>query len=192
MRLVYGVGFNDRKYPVRENWILLKEYALWFAMMARCYSEPAKKNKKSYIDCEVSENFKSYSYFYEWCQNQAGFNQKGFELDKDLLAKGNKEYHPDKCVFIPREINSFLRTSSKSRGDLPIGVCKEKGGVFRAQLRNGVEQRYLGTFSTPEQAFKAYKQAKEAHTKVLANKYKDQIDPRAYDALMRYTVDIND
>ena len=192
MRLVYGVGFNDKKYPVRENGILLKEYALWFAMMARCYSEPAQKNQKSYIGCEVSENFKSYSYFYEWCQNQAGFNQNGFELDKDLLAKGNKEYHPDKCMFIPREINSFLRTSSKSRGDLPIGVCKVKGGGFHAQLRNGVGKKYLGTFSTPEQAFQAYKHARENCTKVLANKYKDQIDPRAYEALMNYKVEETD
>ena len=192
MRLIYGVGFNDRKHPVRENGIHIKEYALWFAMMARCYSEAAQKNQKSYIGCEVSENFKSYSYFYEWCQNQAGFNQKGFELDKDLLAKGNREYHPNKYVFIPKEINSSLKTSSKSRGDLPIGVCKDKGGGFKAQLRNWVGRKHLGTFPAPELAFQAYKAAKEQAIKDMANKWKDQIDPCAYDALIAYQVEITD
>lgn len=56
----------------------------------------------------------------------------------------------------------------------------------------GSEREYLGSFQNPNEAFEAYKKAKEAHIKVLANKYKDQIDPRAYDALMRYEVKITD
>jgi hypothetical protein len=34
--------------------------------------------------------------------------------------------------------------------------------------------------------------AKEAYIKEVANKWKDQIDPRAYEALMSYQVEIND
>ena len=187
VKLVCGVGINDKK----DHWDT-KEYKLWANMLARCYREGTKIKQESYKDCTTSEEFKIYSVFYDWCQNQIGFNQPNFELDKDLLVKSNKEYHPDKCVFIPREINSFLRTASKSRGDLPIGVRKAKSGGFHARLRNWVGRKHLGTFSTTEQAFKAYKQAKEAHTKVLANKYKDQICPRAYEALMNYQVEITD
>ena len=33
---------------------------------------------------------------------------------------------------------------------------------------------------------------KEQHAKVLANKWKDKIDPRAYEALMKWNVDITD
>ena len=43
-----------------------------------------------------------------------------------------------------------------------------------------------------KKAFYAYKTVKEAYTKEVAEKWKDQIDPRAYEALMKYKVDIND
>ena len=42
--------------------------------------------------------------------------------------------------------------------------------------------------NTPEEAFQAYKQAKETYIKLQAEKWKDQIDVRAYEALMRYEV----
>ena len=37
-----------------------------------------------------------------------------------------------------------------------------------------------------------YKQAKEAFIKEQAEKWESQIDPRAYEALMKYTVEITD
>lgn len=187
MRLVQGIGIND--VPGSRK---TKEYSLWASMLNRSYDEKLHQRQPTYLDCETSSEFLVLSKFHNWCQNQIGFNQPKFELDKDLLEKGNKEYHPDKCVFIPKEINSFLRTRKKSRGDLPIGVCKVKDGGFKAQLNNGVEKKYLGSFSTPEQAFQAYKQAKENHIKLLAEKYRDQIDPRAYDAFLNYKVEITD
>ena len=51
---------------------------------------------------------------------------------------------------------------------------------------------YLGTFNTPEEAFCAYKEVKEAYIKDVADKWKDRIDPRVYDALMNYQVEITD
>lgn len=38
----------------------------------------------------------------------------------------------------------------------------------------------------------AYKQAKEAYIKEVANKWKDQIDPRVYEALMIWEVEGTD
>ena len=60
-------------------------------------------------------------------------------------------------------------------------VCKNKG-----------KQEYLGLFKTELEAFNAYKVAKEAFVKEQANKFKSQIDPRAYNALMNYEVGIDD
>ena len=50
----------------------------------------------------------------------------------------------------------------------------------------------LGSFKTELEAFNAYKQAKETFIKELADKWKDKIDPRAYEALMNYEVSIDD
>lgn len=187
MRLFLGIGINDVHGVSRT-----KEYRLWTGMINRCHNELFHKNKMSYSTCRVSDDFLVLSKFRDWCQNQIGFNQPNFELDKDLLEKGNKEYHPDKCVFIPREINLFIRTKKQIRGAQPIGVKVNKWGDYISQISINGENIYLGIFKSPHDAFIAYKVAKEAQTKVLANKYKDMIDPRAYEALMNYKVDITD
>ena len=49
-----------------------------------------------------------------------------------------------------------------------------------------------GFFDTELEAFNVYKTAKESYLKEQAEKYKSQIDPRAYNALMNYTVEIDD
>ena len=54
------------------------------------------------------------------------------------------------------------------------------------------EKSYIASFSNPIDAFNAYKQAKELYIKELANKWKDKIDIRAYNALMNYQVEITD
>ncbi len=58
--------------------------------------------------------------------------------------------------------------------------------------RNNGKSERLGYFNTELEAHLAYKEAKEAYLKELADKYKDMLDPRAYKALYNYTVDIDD
>ena len=123
-----------------------------------------------------------------------GFGNKGWHLDKDLLVKGNKIYSEDTCVFLPVEINSVLTKTDKLRGDYPIGVhwCNAKK-VFVAQInRNKGQQEWLGKFDNPNDAFLAYKKAKESYLKELANKWMGKIDDRAHNALMNYEVEITD
>ena len=54
------------------------------------------------------------------------------------------------------------------------------------------KQEYLGSFKTEIEAYNAYKQAKESFIKEQAEKWKWQIDDRAYNALMNYQVEIDD
>lgn len=191
---VYGVGVIGDKYPSKVNGVHTKEYKLWTSMLVRCYSDNSKKRRPTYEGCEVSNNFKSYEYFYEWCNKQVGFGVEGFELDKDLLIKGNKVYSEDSCVFIPTEINSLLVKRENMRGKYLIGVCWSKtANAFVSRVsRNKGMQEHLGVFNTELEAFRAYKQAKETFIKEQANKFKSQIDDRAYEALMNYTVEITD
>ena len=191
---VYGIGIVGNKYPISKCGKNTKEYVLWADMLRRCYSDSFKKKNPAYIGCEVSDNFKSYEYFYEWCNEQVGFGNNGWHLDKDLLIKGNKVYSESTCVFIPTEINSLLVKREALRGTHLIGVywhntkkafvarvCKNKGG-----------SEYLGHFKTEIEAFNAYKVAKEVFVKEQAENWKAQIDPRAYEALMSYEVGIDD
>ena len=187
IKLVMGVGINDRRYPVWAEGKVLKEYHLWYNLLARCQCPKYQRKHPTYIGCSASENFKSYSYFHEWVQQQIGFGQKGFELDKDLIFKGNKLYSEETCLFLPRELNGLLPSCKTVRGVLPIGVSSHMDR-FRASCHTGSSSRYLGHFDTPEEAHNAYKQAKESYIKLQAEKWKDQIDVRAYEALMRYEV----
>ena len=191
---VCGVGILGIKYPSTVNSRNTKEYALWQHMLQRCYSDVYKKKKPTYEGCEVSDNFLHYEYFYEWCNEQIGFGNVGFELDKDLLIKGNKVYSENTCVFLPHEINQILVKRTASRGRHLIGVhwCKQ-GKAFKAQIsKNKGKQEHLGYFKTELEAFNAYKKAKEAFIKEQANEWNGKIDIRAYEALMNYTVEIDD
>ena len=194
---VYGVGMIGKELTSKDS-KNTKEYIVWHNMLQRSYDPKYHKKYNSYTDCSVSENFKHYTYFKDWCNNQIGFNSvddKGnfFELDKDLLIKGNKVYSEDNCVFLPSEINILLVSSKRSRGENVIGVYFNKDkGKYQTSLKVNGKLKYLGRFDTEYEAFLAYKQAKEARVKNIANKWKDQIDTRAYEALMKYQVEITD
>ena len=82
---VYGVGELGTKYPTKVNGVLTKEYDLWHSMLRRCYSDSSKKKCPTYIGCEVSAKFKSFEYFYEWCNKQIGFYNQGNENPICLL-----------------------------------------------------------------------------------------------------------
>ena len=190
---VYGIGITG-DIQVNVNGQYLKEYKIWKRVLCRCYSVCYQKVQPTYIDCSVSENFRYLEYFKEWCNNQIGFNSvdekgKPFALDKDILVKGNRVYNEDVCVFVPQEVNLLFTKRDKSRGEYPIGVSFHKSrGMLTATLNN----KYLGYFNTAEQAFQVYKTAKEAYIKEVANKWKDKIDPKVYEALMNYEVHIDD
>lgn len=179
---ILGVDFcNDE--------VKTKQFMLWKNMLKRCYSEVSLKESPTYHNCKVSDNFVEYPYFKEWCNKQIGFDQKGWELDKDILIKGNKIYSEETCCFVPKEINLAFVKKEKSRGDYLIGVDFHKA---RKQYRARCGTKHLGWFSTELEAFNVYKHTKEAYIKELANKWKDQIDPRIYEALMNYQVEITD
>ena len=189
---VHGVGVIGKE-PISENGKKHKEYELWCSMLLRCYDVKKHLDNPTYMGCAVSENFKYYPYFKEWCNKQIGFDQEGWHLDKDILVKGNKLYSEDTCCFVPPEINVLLTSNKVNRGYLPVGVtCRGKILRFRATVGVGGKNISLGTYSTPEEAFRVYKVSKEKHIKDVANKWKEYLDIRVYEALMNYEVEIDD
>lgn len=191
---VQGFGIVGTE-NVRDNeGIILETYRKWESMIGRVYSKSVKTDVNNpYFGTSISEDFRWFKDFKEWCSKQVGFGNKGWHLDKDILIKGNKVYSPETCCFVPPEINILLVNSRATRGDFPVGVYYEASrDKFQSYIRMYGKKKSLGRFATLEEAFYAYKQAKEDYIKEVAEMYKDQIDIRVYEALMKYEVDIND
>lgn len=181
MKLVCGIGVNKKQRPG----VGTRAYHVWVGILADC-SNPETKSKIG--------DFKNYTKFYDWYESQIGYDMD-YRITKDLIDKKNNKFSSDKCVLVPLEISYFLRKSKKSRGKLPVGVDKQTNGNpprYIARASFGDVRKTLGTRSTPQEAFELYKAAKEAEAHRLAEKYRDQIDPRAYEALLNYKVEITD
>ena len=185
---LHGVGVLGDKYTLKEGGVTKREYKLWSGMLYRCYDECYKARFPTYNDCEVSEYFKRYDNFHEWCNTQKGFTEDGWHLDKDLIVSGNKVYSENNCVFLPEIVNLAIVKPKKSR-DLPTGVSKAyKSRKFAARIGQYGSIKYLGAFYEIEDAYNTYKDAKKVYITELADKYKHLLDERAYDALINYKV----
>ena len=195
---VHNVGINDYGEKIKLNGKHIYEYSLWKDMLKRCYSEKYNNKYPTYKNCSVEEYFLSFNNFYNFIRLLDGFgcvDSSGnlFQLDKDLLIKGNKVYSRDTICFIPREVNIFITDNKSKRGNYPIGVYFNKNrNTFSTSISINGKYNHIGVFDNPTDAFNAYKKEKEAKAKYLAYKWKDQIDERAFQALMNYEVDIND
>lgn len=204
--LKYGVGvFEEGKFKAREKlengkYKTCGHYNAWMSMLDRCYNTPSDSVRfKKYTTCEVCKEWHYFQNFAEW------YNEHyvdGYQLDKDILVKGNKVYSPETCCFVPQEINNLIENRDQDRGDYPVGVslnktCKHSVS-FRARcsVLEGGKRLYksLGCFDTKEKAFEAYKVAKEKNVRsVISEYYKDgKVSEKVYMALINYTVNIED
>lgn len=192
-KTIYGVGFIGKgehlPYVNKER---TEAYNHWSKSMERCYSESYQKVQPSYVGCTVSDEWHNFQVFGDWKESNE-YYQLGFQLDKDILVKGNKIYSPDTCCFLPPILNSILGDSKVRRGCSPKGTYydKDRDSYLSSISLNNVKT-FLGYYKSPEEAFYTYKEAKEKYIKEVATTYKDQIDSRAYEALMNYEVSIDD
>ena len=193
---VYGVGFigvGDFK-TCDENGKKTKCYKTWNDMLRRCYDPKLQEKYQTYKNCTVCKEWHNYQVYAKWHnENYYEVGNEQMDLDKDILCKGNKVYSPTTCVYVPHSINVLFTKRDKRRGNLPIGVSSKFENKFQAWVSKGNGKPiYLGRYNTPEEAFLAYKKAKEAYIKEVAEEYKGKIDNRLYEALMNYEVEITD
>jgi len=194
-RSVHGVGyFGQGKYKSKnKQGKRFLYYQTWMGMIERCYCPKTQEKHSSYKGCSVDERWHNFQVFAEWFQeNYNTETMQGWQLDKDLVLKGNKTYSPENCCFVPSQVNSILLKTNSKRGKYPIGVSK-LGNKYKATIRkNSRLSTHLGSFDTIEEAFQAYKTAKEEYIKEIANKWRGLIDERVYWTLMNHQVQITD
>lgn len=196
---IFGIGYiGEGEYNVSINGKQTKEYSEWRSMLTRCYDKKYKVKRPTYEDCIVDEYFHNFQNYCKWRED--GYYEiegERMHLDKDILYKGNKIYTPDKCIFVPERINTLFVRSNAIRGDCPIGVCYHKDrnkyiAYCNTIINNKKERVFLGYYNTSEEAFKVYKEFKEAYIKQVADEYKGRIPDRLYEAMYRWEVEITD
>ena len=187
--------FKDGKYV--STW----EYNKWMGMLQRCFDDKYKEKYPTYKDTACCERWLCFANFledleilkqeYNW-----GKDEK-LNLDKDILYKSNKIYSLENCILVPNWINTLFTKSNAIRGDCPIGTTYHKASKkYQARCNINGENKNLGYYNTTEQAFNAYKIAKEQEVKRIANECvsKGYItkDSRLYNAMINYQVEIDD
>lgn len=163
-------------------------YDVWVNMLSRCYDDYTQSQQPAYIGCSVDERWHSLEVFAHWYLNHP-FRGEGFHLDKDLLVKGNRVYSEEVCTLIPPEVNAALSIKPSPKSGLPIGVNKIDNG-YVARLCTGETREYLGYYKTPEEAHEVYVKAKEDYIRRLAEKWKGQIEGKAYQALREWKFNV--
>lgn len=195
-RRVFNIGYlGEGPYKVSENGKVTKQYEAWKDMLRRCYDSKYHKRKPTYKGCAVCDEWHNFQNFAQWYdENYYEVPGEQMALDKDILVKGNKVYSPEACVFVPQYINSLFVKRDNDRGSCPVGVYYDKQNKkYKAQcsLRTG-KRKHLGHYDTPEEAFQAYKEFKEALINKIANDYIELIPFELYRAMVNYEVDIDD
>lgn len=183
-----GIGYRGS-----ENVDCTSEsYLKWHDMINRCYNAKFHERQPQYKGCTVCKEWLNYSNFKVWYDKNK-IPVMSFDLDKDILFKGNKVYSPETCCFVPHAINTLFLSKKADRGDFPIGVSYEKDKKkFRAYMSFMGEQIKLGTFDTAESAFARYKEYKEDFIKDIAEQYKDEIPYKIYEAMINWKIEIDD
>ena len=168
-------------------------------MLRRCFDIKKKEKQPTYKDATCCDEWLYYENFYDWLHSQSNFNKwydgDKWAVDKDILTKGNKVYSPETCCLVAQNVNCLFTKRDFDRGGLPIGVVKHYK-AFQSYCCNPFirEQKLLGTYNTPEQAFLVYKKYKERIIKQVAQEEyeKGNIAQKCYEAMLKYEVEITD
>lgn len=193
--LVEELGRQQEYVP----YITLKStaaYSIWNGIYIRCY----KQNNvyKGAFMCDLWRYDKD-SFAEWWSSEYYECDGESMAVHKDLLFPGNKEYAPDKCCIIPQTLNTMLSNCRKhrtgkwrnSKMDLPLGVRYDsKMNMYYGEIKpyGHDEVVRLSYWETPEEAFTEYKRHKQADILIMADKYKNKVPKKVYDALLRYEV----
>ena len=197
---VYGVGITGNKYLAKVNGKHTKEYTAWQGMLKRCFDVKYREIHQTYQSIKCCNEWLYFPNFYEWLHSQENFDKwlsgDNWGVDKDILLKDNKIYAPEFCCLIPRHVNNLFTKTNAKRGSYPVGVYfKKQMNKYCAHISNNkLKQKHLGYFNTPEEAFQAYKSAKESYIKQIAQEEYDKgnITKQCYEAMMCYQVEIDD
>lgn len=191
-KTICGAGFLGMEdHSTHPEYVNI--YQRWRNMIVRCNQSQETAYRPSYLGCTICPEWHDLSKFFNWCITHPQWNSGKWELDKDILVKGNKVYSPTTCCFVPTEVNNLFVKRDKLRGPFVIGVTRYSKNKFIAQCQDG--KGSLTTFPprlTELESFMDYKIFKESVIKSTAETYKPCISNDVYQVMVRYEVETTD
>ena len=204
MELVCGIGINDAEYVVKPQVngkrVICPFYKTWHNLLKRVSPSVRKAEDSSYIGTSICEEWKYFSKFKAWMEVQT-WDVEGYQLDKDLIKRGNKVYSPEYCAFVPDYVNTALLANKK--GQYPLGVTMwnaARAKCFVAQCSSRCSDnnsKYLGYFTDPFEAHKAWQEAKIASLQMVLDEYRkaigfdSRVEQTFLDTIQKIKFDLN-
>jgi hypothetical protein len=177
---ICGVGFLGNGEFLRKH--NRESYRLWTSMLKKCYDkEYQAKNKycHGFLVCDEWHNFQNFT---KW------FNDQNYMIDnylvQNIIDPNNKIFEPNKCCFLPHELNSLFAKNYLKMGLYPEGVTYDIASDKYIAYFKGM----IGKYSSEEEAFLEYKNYKENKVKKITEKYKNSITTEIYNVLINYKV----
>ena len=171
---LYGVGVNDSWYVISKKsegkLNLCPIYRTWTNMLMRCYRVEYAEKHPTYEGCFVCDDWLLFSNFYEWAESRF---LTGHDLDKDLKYPYNKEYSPEKCLFVSKQVNYLIlgkrRNSKYKQG---VSWC-DRDKRFTAHISIDGKGKHIGNYKTEDEASENYIRVKVKRILEIANKQTD-------------------
>lgn len=177
-KTLFNLGYIGDTLTVDSNGKRKESYYSWKRMLKRCYEEQSKYN--TYKDCTVCEEWLCYANFEKWYdENYYEIDGERMALDKDIFSNNEKIYSPHTCMFVPQTINNLFESRKNN------GISK-KNGYYYVNCCG----KYCGLYKDKQQAIKRCKEVKENHVKEIAEKYKNLIPKKLYEAMINYKLNI--
>lgn len=193
-KLICGVALNDSgKSTKHQDGSQPVEYYKWRGIIHRVYDKD-ETIRPTYISCTLHNSWLKFSAFSEWYEAQPYHDMKGYDLDKDLLVPGNKEYGPNTCLIIPQSLNAILTSRyTNISGNASVYRCVQyapgRSKPWKVTTHNGASAtKVLGYFATEDEAGEcaaAYR--RKSILGVAAGMLATgEIDDRIYQAAVKY------
>lgn len=158
LRKTHGVGINDVYYQVILNLPNGKQvscpfYTVWKNMLSRCYSKYRIKNrpKSRLYEFTVCKEWHKLSQFIDWMEEQP-WEGENINFDVTMLNPEAKQFNPDNCCFVSKEIVSFFTALI----DGSAGYHSYKDGGYEVCVYSRGRRVYGGFHKTPNEARASY------------------------------------
>lgn len=160
---VCGVGFlGIGPHVAKRDYIPNPTHQVWHDMLKRAYTPRTTEEARNYAGTSVHPHWHNFQNFADWYHERVDrFGSVDFtwQLDKDLLVPGNRQYGPDACCMVPKHVNTLFTDHAFGRGKYPLGVSKDerqRGAKYIASVSGSAKSRRIGRYHTIPDAQRAY------------------------------------